>query len=206
MTDVTLYGFAASTYVRTARMILEEKGVAYELEEIMAGTPEMAALHPWGKMPAFRHGGETLFEAAAIGRYVDETFDGPALQPADALHRANMETWISAYIDYVYKPLVQTVVIQRLVVPNRGGTPDEAAIDAARPAVEQALGAIESRLGDAPFFAGAGRSLADFFYLPAVSYFARTPEGTEMLANRGNIVAWKARMEALDSAQTVLAA
>ena len=38
-------------------------------------------LHPFGRMPAFEHDGFRLFETAAISRYVDEAFAGPALQP-----------------------------------------------------------------------------------------------------------------------------
>ncbi len=84
MTDVKLYGFPQSTYVRTARLACEEKGVAYEIVPTEIGSPENLAVHPFARVPAMSHGDFKCFETAAICRYVDEAFDGPALQPADA--------------------------------------------------------------------------------------------------------------------------
>jgi glutathione S-transferase len=96
MSEVILHGVAPSSYVRTCRMALDEKGVAYTHDPVMPQTPEQLARHPWGKIPALSHGGVTLFESLAITRYVDEAFEGPALQPADPADRAQMDQWISA--------------------------------------------------------------------------------------------------------------
>jgi glutathione S-transferase len=57
-----LYGPAYSTYTRTARLALEEKGVAYDLREVdtLAGEGQRAehlARHPWGKVPILEHDG-----------------------------------------------------------------------------------------------------------------------------------------------------
>ena len=62
---VILYGPAYSTYARTARLALEEKGVAHELHEVdlLTGagqSPEHLARQPWGKVPAFEHDGFAL--------------------------------------------------------------------------------------------------------------------------------------------------
>ena len=53
-----VHGPGYSTYVRSTRMTLEEKGVAYDLQEFdfMQGMPEEhLARHPFGKVPAFEH-------------------------------------------------------------------------------------------------------------------------------------------------------
>ncbi|HSR73041.1 MAG TPA: glutathione S-transferase N-terminal domain-containing protein, partial [Kiloniellales bacterium] len=76
MDDPIVYGPGFSTYTRSARLALEEKAVAYHLEEINilegAGqTPEHLARQPFGKVPAFEHDGFRLYETAAIMRYVD---------------------------------------------------------------------------------------------------------------------------------------
>ena len=94
MSHVTLYGVPVSTYVRSARMALEEKGVAYDLEPLAPHSPEIDALNPFGKVPAFRHGELILFETIAIGCYVDETFDGPPSRPKDGPARARMLQWM----------------------------------------------------------------------------------------------------------------
>ncbi len=143
MATVTLHGPGFSTYTRSARLALEEKGVDYELDEInfiADGMPaEQIARHPFGKVPALTHDGFVVYEVCAIGRYVDEAFDGPALQPADPQGRARMTQICSVLDSYTYGPAISNVVIQRLVVPIMGGTPDEAVIEAAVPEVGTAM-------------------------------------------------------------------
>ena len=48
--------------------------------------------------------------ASPIATYVDGTFDGPALQPADTLARARMMQWITSTIDYIYPYAIRKVV------------------------------------------------------------------------------------------------
>ena len=55
MSEVILHGVAPSSYVRTCRLALDEKGVAYTLDPAMPQTPEQLAHHPWGKIPALTH-------------------------------------------------------------------------------------------------------------------------------------------------------
>ena len=84
MSNITIYGVAPSTYARTARMAFHEKGVAHEFEEVDFTSGEHKKLHPFGKVPAMRHGDLVLYETLAIGTYADTAFDGPPLQPASA--------------------------------------------------------------------------------------------------------------------------
>ena len=54
-----IYGPALSTYVRTVRLVCEEKGAEYQLVEIdiMTGahkSPEHLARHPFGRVPCIR--------------------------------------------------------------------------------------------------------------------------------------------------------
>ena len=189
MSDVTVYGIPASTYVRTARMTLEEKGVAYDLQPFPPHSPEIDALHPFGKVPAFRHGDLTLFETIAIGCYVDDAFDGPALQPKNGNARARMLQWVSAYIDNTY-PAMFPLVYQRLVVPTQGGTSDEDVIAEAVPKVRRQLEVFDGALADAPWLAGDDFSLADMFPAPMVFYLRIMPEGESLLAGIGNLGRW----------------
>ncbi|NNE84888.1 MAG: glutathione S-transferase family protein [Alphaproteobacteria bacterium] len=202
MSDVILYGVSPSSYVRTCRMALDEKGVAYTHEAAMPQSPEQLARHPWGKIPTMTHGDVKLYESLAITRYVDEAFDGPALQPADAGDRARMSQWISAFIDYMYAPIVRSIIIQRVVVE----TPDEAVIAAAMPDAAKAIGLVNDQLGATPYLAGQALSLADLFVLPAINYVAMVPEGGPLLENAGNVTAWADRMQSRDSVQIALAA
>ncbi len=100
MSDVTLYGFPPSSYTWSARMACEEKGLSHDLEPIEFGSDEHKALHPFAKIPIMKHGDVTVYETAAICHYMDQTFDGPPLTPADAAGQARMMQWNSAIVDY----------------------------------------------------------------------------------------------------------
>ncbi len=106
-----VYGARYSAYVRIVLLTLIEKGVAHDVVEVdvfaEGGPPaEHLVRHPFGKIPAFAHDGVQLYEAAAIARYVDEAFPGPALQPADPRVRARMAQAIGLLDSYAYRPWV----------------------------------------------------------------------------------------------------
>ncbi len=194
MADPILYGPAYSTYARSARLALEEKGVAYTLEEIdfiQGGMPpEQAARHPFAKVPALDHDGFLLYETCAIERYVDETFEGPSLQPGDARGRARMSQIISLVDSYMYGPTISQLVVQRLITPMMGGTPDEAAIEAALPEVRTCVGSIEALVGDQAFLAGEALSLADLHLIPVFAYLKMTPESALLVDDSPFFVPW----------------
>ena len=193
MAEPVLYGPGYSTYTRSVRLALEEKGVGYRHVEVdfMQGMPaEQRARQPFGKVPAFEHDGFALYETCAIERYIDEAFDGPALQPADPRGRARMTQIISLLDSYTYGPTVGTLVIQRLVVPMMDGTPDEAAIEAALPKVRDCMAALEGLLGDQAFLAGESLSLADLHLAPIFDYFTATPESAPILEDKAGLHRW----------------
>ncbi|MFQ5954615.1 MAG: glutathione S-transferase family protein [Kiloniellales bacterium] len=190
MSDIVIYGFPQSTYVRTARLACEEKGVAYTLEPIEFGSPKHRALHPFARIPAIKHDELILYETSAIVRYVDEAFDGPALQPSDVVARARMDQWISAINDYYYAAMVRGIIFQRLVNPQRGQPVDEGAVEAAVPQVEHQLGVAEQALSQTRFLAGDALSLADLFLGPLIFWLAMTPEGGSALKKTPAVSNW----------------
>lgn len=199
MADVTIYGAPQSTYVRTARMACEEKGVDYDLEVVDIAADDYRAIHPFAKMPGFRHGDVQLYETPAIGFYIDTTFDGPALQPSDTLGMARMIQWISATCDYGYQALIREVVIPRVLLPMRGQTPDEDAIKAALPRVETFLKTADAQLKESGYLAGDKLSIADLMLVPCVFYLSMLPEGKALLPKYGAVGAWLERMMARPS-------
>lgn len=188
--------------MRTALIALVEKGVDYTHDLAQPQTPEQLARHPQGKLPAPNHGDIKLDETLAVTRYIDEAFDGPALQPADAAGRARMSQWISVYSSYFDPPVMRHVVIQRLLRDPS----NKDMIAAGIPESERSLSVIDDALGQSPYFAGEDLTLADCFYVPVVNYLSMTPEGEAMLAKTGNVTAWLERMRARDSVNAVLAA
>lgn len=190
-----VYGPAISTYVRTARLALEEKGVAYTLEnvDIMAGDhkkPAHLARHPFGRVPAFEHDGFALYETSAITRYVDRAFPGPALQPSEPRALARMDQMIAIVDSYVYPCLVTTLVIERLIAPMQGRAPDAAAIDAALPMAEIAISELERLAAGREFLVGESLSLADLHLAPIFFYFTQTPDAAKLLEPHPKLRAW----------------
>ncbi len=199
MADVVIYGPSPSTYVRTARLVCAEKGISHTLEPLDLGSEAHAKLHPFRKIPAMRHGDFVLFESGAIGRYVDRVFPGPALQPKDVKELARMDQWMSAVSDYCYQAMIREIVVQRVLVPMRGGKTDEAMVKAAWPKVEYQLSVLEQTLGQQPFLAGGALSLADLTLSPILFYVKMQPEGGPMLAKFKGVSGWFDRMAARPS-------
>jgi glutathione S-transferase len=198
---VVLHGPAYSTYARTARLVLEEKGIPYELREvdILKGEgqqPAHLARHPFGKVPALEHDGFALFETFAIARYLDEAFPGPKLQPEDAKRRARM-TQICGVVDsYGYGAMIGKVFWQHAIVPMQGGTPDQGAAAEGLAMAERVLDVVEGLAGEGgEFLCGGGQvSLADLFLAPLMEYFAMTGPGQGALGKRARLAGWWQRM------------
>ena len=62
MPELEIIGVARSNYVWTCRIACAEKGVPYTLTRGFPQTPELLALHPFGKIPVLRHGDLLLCE------------------------------------------------------------------------------------------------------------------------------------------------
>lgn len=195
MAKPVVYGPGYSTYVRTARLALEEKGADYDLVEVdlikgAGQSPEHLARHPFGKVPAFEHDGFALYETDAIIRYVNEAFAGADLVPADARSRARMTQAINVISSYGYPALITGIFIQRAVMPMLGNAADEAAIAAALPKAETSLKALEQLLDGHRYLAGDRLSLADLLLIPIFDYVRRTPEGERLLQATPNLRRW----------------
>ncbi|MCB9755114.1 MAG: glutathione S-transferase family protein [Myxococcales bacterium] len=193
MSEVKVFGVPQSSYTWSARLALTEKGVEHELVISPPRSEQQSARHPFGKVPALVHGEHTIFETVAIIRYVDEAFDGPALQPATPLGRARMHQWMGINDSYLYPSAIFGVVLPRLVFGPQGAPIDEGAIKAAVPKARQALKVLNDGLDGQTWFGGDTFSLADITLGPVLFYCGFVPEGPEMFAGFGNLERWKGR-------------
>jgi glutathione S-transferase len=191
--SLTLHGYRYSVYVRIARLVLAEKGVAYDQVEIDPFAPaipaDYLALHPFGRVPTLVHDGFVLYETGAIARYLDRAFAGPALQPHEPRALARMDQVIGIVDSYAYWPLARQVFSHRVFRPALGRPVDEAAVAQGLAAAAKVLGALEA-LAAAPFLAGPAVSLADFHLGAMVAYFTLAPEGSALLASHPCLAGW----------------
>jgi glutathione S-transferase len=188
-----IYGTDMSTYVRTARMALEEKPAQYELVDVSVvkgevKQPAHLARNPFGTVPAFEHDGMKIYGTSAIIRYIDQVFPGAKLTPDDPRERARMNQIISIIDYHGYDSMIWQCAVQRLLPDLVGGT-DEKVIAAATPKIELVLQEIERIKGGSKFLAGDQVSLADLYVAPVLAYLVLTPEA-RLLAARKGLTAW----------------
>ena len=177
----TILGDPRSSYVRTARMTLVEKGIAYALEPHAPHSPPIDAIHPFGRVPAFRCGALTLFETSAIARYVDEAFPGPKLMPDTPADRARVEQWISTVHCYCYEAMVSRYLLQYVFPRGTDGKPDRAVIEAAIPQMKAQFAILEAAYGTRDYLVGDRLTLADLMLAPIVFYLLAMPESAKIL-------------------------
>lgn len=194
-----LHGYRYSVYVRIARLVLAEKGVAHERVEVnpfAADVPgEYLALHPFGRVPALVHDDFVLYETGAITRYVDRAFPGPALQPADPKRLARMDQIVGVVDSYAYWPLVRQVFVQDVMRPHMGTAGDPQELQKGLDASARALDALETLAAAEPWLTGPDLSLADLHLGAMIAYFAQSPRGAALLAERPRLSVWWQRLK-----------
>jgi glutathione S-transferase len=178
---ITVYGDPRSTYVRTVRMALAEKGVAYAYEPVAPHTEQVLALNPFGRVPAFRDGDLTLYETTAIVRYIDECFDGPPVLGGNIRARATMEQYVSLINCHGYDAMIRRYVLQYVFPKGSDGAPDRAVIDKA-PEIKSQLAVLDRAYGPRNLLAGDTVTLADLLLAPIVFYLGMFPESKALLA------------------------
>ncbi|HTB03494.1 MAG TPA: glutathione S-transferase family protein [Bradyrhizobium sp.] len=185
-----IIGSQRSTYTRVVRMVCEEKGIDHVLTERLLGAPEIAAIHPLGKMPVLRHGEVELFESKAIATYLDRRFPGPSVFPSDPHLAALTEQWVSFVNTSVDRTLIRTYLFAYIVPKGPDGTPDRAAIEAVMPDVRKQLGILDRAVAATGYLVGGEFSFADINLLPILFYIRRTPEGGEAFAGAPHLSAY----------------
>ena len=195
-----LYGPTYSTYARTIRMLLAEKGVEYDLVHVdMIGgahhRPEWKERHPFERVPAFEHNGFAIYESNAIAHYVDDAFPGRRIAHPNIQRRTRDQQIVDVINGYAYKRIITDLVLHYFFADKEKG-PDTTATAAAAPAAEHALGAIQDlMLGSDPYLVGRDTSFSDLFLAPIVAYFVGFQEGTRAMAKLPLLSRWWLAMQ-----------
>ena len=193
MAELEIIGAPQSNYVCVTRIACREKGVPYTLVPARPHSPEVDAIHPFGKIPVMRHGGVTLSESRAICYYIDHRFDGPPLVPRDPILGARTEEWISLVNTHI-DPLLVRQYLRAHFFPNTpDGSPDRAAIDAALPKMEEHFALLDRAVARTGCLVGDSFTLADINLLPILYYVQRMPEGGEMIEAAQHLAGYFAR-------------
>lgn len=180
MAEVEILGSPFSNYVRSVRMALAEKGVAYKLVDAFAHSPEIDAIHPLGKIPVLRHGDFAICESTAIATYIDLAFHGPELFPDEPKAAAVCAQWVSILNTAMIQSF-QTYMIAYYFPQTPDGQPDKAAATAAMPKVESNMRILDGQVAATGFLAGDHFTYADIALIPVLYYLAGLPESGAVL-------------------------
>ena len=203
MPAIKLWGFNNSTYVRTVKMLLAEKGVT-DIDQVpvnvLAGEPkqpEHLARHPFGKVPVVDVDGFRIIETPAIAAYLDAVLPGERLIPTDPKAMARSAMAVSIIDSYGYGALVGGVVAYHLF-PDFVGGKNEAMHHKGLVDGKAVLAELMKLRGGDRFIAGPAVSLADLYLAPIMAYVVMTPHKDEVLALPG-VAAWWDAITARDS-------
>jgi glutathione S-transferase len=161
----TLYGAIISPFVRKVRVVLAEKGIAYDLDPVipMSAGPDYRKIHPLGKIPAFRDGDRTLADSSVICAYLERTHPEPSLYPKDPYEYARA-LWFEEFADGGLVNIIGAKIFFPLVVAPRflGKEPDKAGADkAVAEDLPPLFDYLEGELGNAPMIVGTHFSIGD---------------------------------------------
>lgn len=198
-----LYFHPRSTYSRRVRVALIEKGIDYEPVELdMANrahkSPEYLAKNPYGRVPTLEHDGYVLYESAAILWYLESIHPSPALAPADARGRAQVDMHVRLCDAQLARHAGVVLFPKRFLPPERW---DKPAMDAACTEVGKHFAIVEQQLGSREYLVGEAFTLADVAYLPFLHFldlFEVQPGP--------RVQAWRTRLLARPSAQATVPA
>ena len=175
-----IIGFPRSNFVRTVRMVAEEKGVSYEHLAELPHSDLVKSLHPMGQIPAMRHDGLELFESMAIARYIDTVFDGPSMVPAEPKAEAKIIQWASFAQTTADRLILRQYVVQYMFNKDKDGNVIRDEIDKAIKGFPKMFRILNEAVSSG-YFGSDEFSMADCFLMPILNSGQNFPEGKEAL-------------------------
>ena len=148
---LTLYDADRCPYCARVRIVLAEKGLAYETVVVdLDDRPEwIYAKNPLGRVPVLEEDAFVLPESVVINEYLEERYPEPALWPADAAERAAGRLLVERF-DQLSRPYYSL---------RRGN-------DDARDDLGEELTKLDWVLASRPYLTGREFGLADAAFLP----------------------------------------
>ncbi len=161
-----LYQFPLCPFSRKVRLLLGEKGVAYELwrENPWEGRDEFLNMNPAGRTPVLRNSerGITLADSRAICEYFEETVENNAMINGTAANRAEIRRLVALFDENFFSDVTGPLLIERM--KKRlflRQSPDSKALREAMRLAHEHLEYIDWLIDNQRWLAGATMSLAD---------------------------------------------
>ena len=199
---IVLYDAVPSSNSDRVKIVLHEKGLAYErvtldLARKEQKQPEFLKLNPYGKVPVINDNGKVLFESCIINEYLEEQYPDPPLMPKDPYLRARGRILVDYVLNYMHEPY-WTLRAEMLKAEIER---DASVLEEKRRILRSLLGYVEEALGDKPYLLGA-LSLSDIDIL--ARFFRFESYGAVPAPSLAQLNAWFQRMKQRPSVQAVL--
>ena len=161
-----LYQFPLCPFSRKVRLLMGEKGIAYDLvrENPWEGRDEFLAMNPAGRTPVLHNAerGITLVDSRAICEYFEETVDKTPMILGTAANRAEIRRLVALFDENFFGdvtgPLLQEKMTKRLFMR---APPDSRLLRDAMKRANEHLDYLDYLIDNRPWLAGAQMSLAD---------------------------------------------
>lgn len=158
MSDELIFYTNPQSRGRIVRWMLEEVGAPYRTEVLEYGTtmksPAYLAVNPMGKVPAIRHQGQVVTEAAAICAYLADAFPAAKLAPPLA-RRASYYRWL-----FYFAGAVEAAVVNHTLGVQ---VPADRERMVGYGTYEAVMNAVEGAVSAGPYIAGDSFTAADVY-------------------------------------------
>jgi len=177
---LTLCGFGASNYHNKVKLVLLEKGVAFEEELAWVGETDPSA-SPLGKVPYLKTDQGAVCESAVMVEYIEQHYPEHPLIPKDAFAAAKVRelvTFLDLHLELVARNLYGEAFF--------GGKVSDAVKEKTGAQLEKNVAAFAKLALFKPFIGGTEMSIADCtaaVHLPVVSAATKTIYGRDFLAD-----------------------
>lgn len=160
---ITVHGRATSSNVQIVMWAVGELGLPHrrlDVGGVHGGTQtaEFLAMNPNGLVPVIEDGGLTMFESAAILRYLGARYGDEKFWPRDAAERGRLDQW-AEWAKTSFVPAIMPLFLQLVRTREEERNADVIAQATAKLARIAAI--ADRRIGDGPFLAGDRLSFAD---------------------------------------------
>lgn len=184
---MTLYSGLSDIYSHRTRIVLAEKGVAFEVinGELPEKLADLRELNPYGNLPTLVDRDLVLYDPNIIMEYLDERFPHPPLMPVYPVARARTRLMIYR-IDKEWGDLIRKI---------EHGKTDVAQVAAKE--LRAYLIKLAPVFGNSPFFLNEEFSLVDCCLAPIL--WRLTTWGIQMPAEAKTVIKYAERMFARDS-------
>ncbi|SHJ00161.1 glutathione S-transferase family protein [Wenxinia saemankumensis] len=160
-----LYHYPLSPFSRKVRLVLAEKRVEFDLQEVRYWEPEpdMLRRNPAGKIPVLRTQNGFYAESAAICEYLEDLHPDPPLMPQSIEKRYEVRRLNGWFDDKFYREVTEKLLGERVFRKVQGtGYPVSENVKSGLKAIKLHLDYMAELLDQRRWLAGGEMSLADF--------------------------------------------